>query len=401
MSNSQKRIKGFVTAPLGFKVNAVNAGIRRNKPDMGLIFSVVPAVAAGVFTRNKVKAAPVLISAGRLRKQKAQAILVNSGNANCCTGERGMRDAEALVKKTADLLKIDITGVLMASTGVIGKYLPREKMSAALPDLVKGLDFDRQEAVAKCILTTDKFTKTAEAAFNLGKSRITVGAIAKGAGMIRPDMATMLCFITTDLNISPRALKKALGEAVDMSFNRISVDGDMSTNDTVIVMANGLAGNKLVTVDTPAYKTFLKHLISICKQLAEMMVADGEGATKVIEITVKAAVSKKEARQAAYGMAESLLVKTMIAGENPNWGRIPAAVGASGVRFEEGKLEIKLQGRMVFRGAPVKVDREALINALKKKRVTIEARLNSGKAEFSVLASDLTAEYVKINTEYN
>lgn len=397
-----KEIKhGTITTPLGFRANALCCGIKKKK-DLALIYSVICANAAGVFTTNRMRAACVDIDLLNLRRGRAQAIIVNSGNANCCTGQKGKKDAWRVVSALAKQLELEKEEILVASTGVIGKFLPADKIVRSIPDLVDGLDFNKGKEAATAIMTTDTFSKQAAMEINIAGKKVRIGAVAKGAGMIRPDMATMLCFITTDANITSAALKLALKEAVDGSFNRISVDAQMSTNDSVIILANALARNPLICKQGRNLRLFTCALTFVCQKLARMIVEDAEGATKVIRILVAGARSNKEAKQAAYAVADSLLVKTMIAGANPNWGRIPAALGAAKVDFAAEKLKIALQKQVVYRNsAPGGIKREKLIKLLKKKEVEIDINLASGKHEYSLLSCDLTCEYVRINTAYN
>lgn len=397
-----KEIKhGTITTPLGFRANALCCGIKKKK-DLALIYSVICAQAAGVFTTNRVKAAPVDIDLLNLRGGRAQAIIVNSGNANCCTGQKGKKDAWRVVDALAKQLEVEGEEILIASTGVIGKFLPADKIVKAIPGLVDGLDFDKGKDVATAIMTTDTFPKQAAIEVDIAGKKVQIGAVAKGAGMIRPDMATMLCFITTDANITSAALKRALKEAVDSSFNCISVDAQMSTNDSVIILANALARNPLIHKEGRNSRLFSSALAFVCKKLARMIIEDAEGATKVIRVSIAGARTDKEAKQAAYAVADSVLVKTMIAGANPNWGRIPAALGAAKVEFAPEKLKIALQKQLVYKNAaPAGIKREKLIKLLKKKEVEIEINLGSGKYEYSLLTCDLTCEYVRINTAYN
>jgi len=398
----KKLSKGTVSSPLGFKTNALCCGIRKKKADMALIYSIVRAQAAGVFTKNKVKAAPVEIDINHLRYNAAQAIIANSGNANCCTGKKGLDDSVTIITALSKQLKLARRDILIASTGVIGKYLPLEKITKSIPKLVKGLNFNKAKAAAKAIMTTDTFSKQIAVELKIKNKPIRIGAMAKGAGMICPNMATMLCFITTDANINTAALKKALKAAVDVSFNSISIDGQMSTNDTVIIMANGLAGNAQIKQDSREFKMFSNALLFVCKELAKMIVRDGEGATKFIEILVESARTKAQAETAARAIADSLLVKTMIAGNNPNWGRIPAALGATGISMDKNKLEISLQKKVVFKNnKPAPVNSSTLIKLLKGKNISIRVKLNSGNAAYKFWSSDLTEEYVKVNMAYN
>ncbi len=290
----------------------------------------------------------------------------------------------------------------MSSTGVIGKYLSKEKIIKALPELVKGLGFNKADKTAQAIMTTDTFSKQVAVEIKIKNKPVTIAAVAKGAGMICPNMATMLCFITTDAFVKQSALKKALKIAVDESFNCISIDGEMSTNDSVIIMANGLAANAQVLENSREFKEFGQALKFVCLELAKMIVKDAEGAKKFVEINVLGAKSKKEASVAAKAIANSILVKTMIAGNNPNWGRIPAALGAADVDFKEQKLVLTLQKKVVFKnGLPVLKDRYGLIKSLKKKDIDITVNLNNGKFKHTVYSSDLTVEYVKVNMAYN
>jgi len=394
--------KGTINTPLGFKTNALNCGIKKSRPDLALIYSIVRAQCAGVFTKNKVKAAPVILGINNLKDNHAQAIIINSGNANCCTGKRGADDALLVSKLLSKELKLPAIDVLMSSTGVIGKYLSKEKIIKALPELVKGLGFNKADKTAQAIMTTDTFSKQVAVEIKIKNKPVTIAAVAKGAGMICPNMATMLCFITTDAFVKQSALKKALKIAVDESFNCISIDGEMSTNDSVIIMANGLAANAQVLENSREFKEFGQALKFVCLELAKMIVKDAEGAKKFVEINVLGAKSKKEASVAAKAIANSILVKTMIAGNNPNWGRIPAALGAADVDFKEQKLVLTLQKKVVFKnGLPVLKDRYGLIKSLKKKDIDITVNLNNGKFKHTVYSSDLTVEYVKVNMAYN
>jgi len=394
--------QGNITSPLGFKTNALCCGIKRKKQDLALIYSITQARAAGVFTTNRIKAAPVKIDIKSLKQNKAQAIIVNSGNANCCTGKTGYADAQKIVRVLAKDLDLKPNDVLIASTGVIGKYLPLNKILNNIPGLVKGLGFNKADKTALAIMTTDTYPKQLAVEIKLNGKKVTIAAVAKGAGMICPNMATMLCFITTDVHISSAGLKAALAEAVDDSFNCISVDGQMSTNDTVIILANGLALNKQIKNKGKEYRVFTKALKFLCLQLAKMIIEDAEGATKMIQVSITRARSKKEAKQAAGAIANSALVKTMIAGENPNWGRIPASLGQADISFKEEKIKISLQKKVVYQNAkPVLPDKDVLIPLLKKKQVNIDVDLNNGDYSHTVWTADLTAEYVRINTEYS
>jgi len=370
--------------PLGFKASALSCGIKRSgKPDLALIFSETPAHAAGVFTNNKLFAAPIRVSKAHLKKSgTACAIIVNSGNANSFTGRGGFKDAEKEALYLSKALGIEAKDVLVASTGIIGKRLALDKIKNAIPRLIKALSKAGMYKAARAIMTTDTFAKMASNRLSISGKEVIITGITKGAGMIAPDMATMLCFIITDANIAQRALKAALKEAVDRSFNCITIDGCMSTNDTVLILANGRAANPLIDIGSKSYYAFSSALSALCLSLAKMMVKDGEGATKFIEIRVKGALNNAQAKKAALAIANSSLFKTAIYGENPNWGRIVSAIGSSGVKVKEEDLKVKS-------------------SSLKKKDIYVEADLNIGKGETVVYTSDLTPEYIKINAEYN
>lgn len=397
-----KIIQGSVTAPLGFVANGIKSGIKKDRLDLGVIVSKVPALAAGVFTTNELKAAPVKISEARVRSGKAQAIAVNSGNANCLTGARGFKDAIGIARCVSRALWIDEKDVLVASTGVIGKPLPMDKIGPAILKLVKGLSRANERKVAEAILTTDTHPKRIAVSVKIGNKAVKIGGIAKGAGMICPNMATMLSFLTTDANIELKALRDSLEEAVENSFNAITVDGDMSTNDTVLVLANGLAGNSLIRSGTKEYKIFSDALNRVTSYLAKEMVKDAEGATKLIEIQVKGARSSDDAKKIAKHIANSNLVKTAIAGENPNIGRIASAAGSSGVKLNEAKLDIYLDGVKAVGGGNVIYKNMAKVgDILKKKEIAITVDLNRGYNSAKVLTCDLTEEYIRINARYN
>ncbi|MBI5415272.1 MAG: bifunctional glutamate N-acetyltransferase/amino-acid acetyltransferase ArgJ [Candidatus Omnitrophica bacterium] len=375
---------GGVTTPKGFRANGVAAGIKRSgKLDLALITSDVPATAAAVFTKNSIKAAPLLVSQKHLRDHKAQAIVVNSGNANCFTGKPGLAGARRTTEVVGRLLDIPGEDVVVTSTGIIGRPLPFPKIYKAAKGLVEGLSVHGAEKAAEAILTTDTCTKTAAVDLVLGGRKVTIGACAKGSGMIAPDMATMLAFITTDAAISAGMLKAALLRANDQSFNSITVDGCMSTNDMVVVLANGLAQNKPVAKAGKDFQAFVKALHYVCLDLAKKVVLDGEGATKFIEIRIRGAGDERQARKAGLAIANSVLVKTAAFGSNPNWGRVAAAVGALGIaRVTEENLKIGFSD-------------------FTRKDITINVDLNMGAAGAVVYTSDLSCEYVKINGEYN
>ncbi|RJP28195.1 MAG: bifunctional glutamate N-acetyltransferase/amino-acid acetyltransferase ArgJ [Candidatus Omnitrophota bacterium] len=369
--------------PCGFKAAAVASGIKKSgKLDLGLIISEVPAKASCVFTANKIKAAPLKIDKEHLSKSKFfQAIIVNSGNANCFTSGQGIKDASRMAAMVAEPLGLLKEAVLVASTGIIGKRMPMENVSRGIIKLFPLLSASGIDKAKKAILTTDTFAKEITVRFKIGSKVVTICGIAKGAGMISPSMATMLCFVLTDASITQRALDKSLKGAVESSFNSITVDGCMSTNDSVMVLANSLAGNKLIDKGA-AFGIFTKALNTVCLELAKLIVRDGEGATKFIRINVNGAKSYGQARKGALAIANSDLFKTAIYGQNPNFGRIVASLGASGILLNEDKIRIKA-------------------SSLAKKDINIDVYLGAGKYSATVYTSDLTPEYIKINAEYN
>lgn len=387
--------------PNGFIFATAEAAIKKpGRKDLALIYSEQEAVVAGMFTVNKVKAAPVRLDMKRIKSGKGQAIVVNSGNANACTGKQGMTDAIAMTAQTAKLLKLSQGLVYVCSTGVIGTPMPMERVTTGISGLAENIGKATMQDVAAAIMTTDTFPKIVSKRINLEGKTVTVTGICKGAGMICPNMATMLCFIMTDANISKTALAAALKDSVQLSFNRITIDGDMSTNDTVLVLANGMAGNSVVKEGSAAFKTFSSALSAICYELGKMVVQDGEGATKLIEIEIKNARNQAEAVKAALAVANSMLVKTAIYGNDANWGRIMCAIGYSGITIKEEKTDISLNGlRIVTKGLGTGRDKEAN-EKLKSRDVKIAVDLHLGKGAAKVLTCDLTEGYVKINAEY-
>lgn len=387
--------------PKGFVFSTAEAAIKKpGRKDLALIYSEKEAVAAGMFTVNKIKAAPVKLDMKRIKSGKGQAIVVNSGNANACTGKQGMADALAMTTLTAKILKLRQPLVYVCSTGVIGTPMPMERVKRGIPGLADNIGKATIEDVAAAIMTTDTFPKVVSKKIKLEGKTVTVTGICKGAGMICPNMATMLCFIMTDANISNPALEAALKDAVQLSFNRITIDGDMSTNDTVLALANGMAGNTVVKEGSAAFKTFSSALSAICYELGRMVVQDGEGATKLVEIELKNARNQAEAVKSALTIANSMLVKTAIYGNDANWGRIMAALGYSGITIKEEKIDISLNGlRIVTKGLGTGKDKEAN-ERLKNKDIKIVVDLHLGKGAAKVLTCDLTEGYVKINAEY-
>ena len=385
----------------GFKASVMAAGIKkRGGLDLGLIFSEREASAAGVFTGNKVKAAPVLVSQQNIKKGRARAIVANSGNANACTGEAGLQSARFTIERVAKELGIDPEEVLVASTGVIGAPLSTERVGKALPELVKGLSSDAVPRVAEAIMTTDSFLKLSLFEGQAGGKSYKVVGMTKGAGMIMPDMATMLCFILTDIAVDPTPLNEALVWGVERTFNRISVDGDMSPNDTVFVLANGAAGNGSLSPED--FQEFRTGLTRVMDELSTMIVRDGEGATKLIRITIKGAATPAEALTAARTLANSALVKTAFYGSDPNWGRIMAALGRSGIRMREEAVAIWVDDVMIVeKGMGRGTEPEAKAAAkMKGKEFSVTVDLHEGEFEDHITTCDLTHEYVSINADY-
>ena len=370
--------------------------------DLALLYSEVPAVAAGVFTTNRVKAAPVLVSMDRVRSGKARAILVNSGCANACTGKRGILDARTLSRSLASSLKIDPKCVLLASTGVIGKPLPLAVMENRIPSLITALSPNGLGDAALAILTTDTVPKAVIARGRINGKEITIAGLAKGAGMLSPRMATLLVFVLTDAALSAPALRKALKDGVQGSFNRITVDGDMSTNDTVLVLANGKAGNREITPATPGFKKFSLLLSDLLFSLAKMTVQDGEGVTKVVKIVVERARTLAEAEKVARAVANSPLVKTAFFGEDANWGRILCAAGYSGAPIDPDRVDISFDDvNIVRRGQGTGLEKEELATpVMKKKEYTVRLNLHRGTQSTFLFTTDFSFDYVKINASY-
>jgi len=380
-----KIVKGGVTAPKGFLANGVVSGIKRSgKMDLGIIVSVYPAITAGVFTKSSIKAAPLVVSMKNIKKGKSRAVLVNSGNANCYTGEAGLKhaqDSTALVSKF--LVGVKPTDVIVTSTGIIGKPLPYNKIVEAMPALIKGLSDQDGGKFARAIMTTDLKIKEIAVEIKIGAKKVTIAGCGKGSGMVAPNMATMLGFVTTDAQISLQLLKKALKLATERSFNSITVDGCMSTNDMVTIQASGLAGNKKIVKEDGDFKKFYEALEVVCIDLAKKIVQDGEGATKFLTINVKGAANETQARNIAKTIANSALVKTAAFGSNPNWGRVGAAVGSLGIaRINEYNMKITF-------------------SPFNKKEISIIVDLPLGKACATVYTCDFSYEYVRINGEYN
>jgi len=385
----------------GFTFSAVLAGIKKKTGlDLGLILSQGPCPAAGVFTRNSVKAAPVLTCASKLRRGVARAVIVNSGNANACTGDQGLRSAGLTCEALAQLLQIDFKHVLPCSTGVIGVPLPHETIIRALPALISGAAPSRAPAFARSILTTDTRPKSIALQATINGRSVHMLGMAKGSGMIMPDMATMLAFIVTDAAVDTKLLAALLREEAELSFNRICVDGDMSTNDTVLVMAGGASGVS-VTATSRSLQPFRAMLRRVMQELALMIVKDGEGATKLLRVAVSGARTEADAKKAALQVARSCLVKTAFFGEDFNWGRIIAAVGQSGAHCKPGRIAMHFNDiPAVHNGQAVPENRARLVRVMKKKDITLAIDLACGSKTCDVLTCDLSYEYIKINADY-
>ncbi|SEA54964.1 glutamate N-acetyltransferase [Desulfuromusa kysingii] len=392
----------LIDVPAGFRFSGMASGIKKTgKLDLGLIVSDSPANCAGVFTQNKVVAAPLILTKPRIAKGKCQAILVNSGNANACTGAEGLRVAEATMELLAGELQISTDLVSLASTGVIGELLPLSPFVDGISELVAGLSADHAQVVAEAIMTTDAFSKVASAT-EYGEQGYKVLGMAKGAGMIHPNMATMLGFVLTDAQVSLDLLNSALQQAVKKSFNSITVDGDTSTNDMVLLLANGSSDGKRIEADTPEAEIFCQHLDEVLLDLAKMIVRDGEGATKLVKIKVVGGSNVESARKVARSVATSSLVKTAFFGEDANWGRIIAAVGYSGVDVNPDRIDISFnQVPVAVNGLACGGESEAeATKVLQLDEFVVTIDLHQGEAEASYYTSDLSYEYVKINSDY-
>lgn len=395
-------VQGGVTTPAGFLAGTACAAIKKaDKRDVAVIYSSVPAAAAGVFTLNRVKAAPVIISMERLAAGNARAVVVNSGNANACNGEQGMRDALDMAAVAAVALGIPADEVLVASTGVIGKKMPMDKVLPGVRAAAGQVSPDGGHLAAQAIMTTDTYSKEAAVQLELGGKVVTIGGTAKGSGMIHPDMATMLCFITTDAAVSVTCLKKALKHAANLSFNMITVDGDSSTNDMAVILANGMAGNKSIENESVDYIYFRDALTAVCTSLAKAIARDGEGATKMIEVKVLGAATERDARLAARSVAGSSLVKAAVFGNDANWGRVICAAGYSGASFAPDKFDIFLGEVQVARdGGSLEFSEELALDVLQKDTVTITLDFKSGECGATAWGCDLSYDYVKINADY-
>ena len=396
-------VEGGVTAARGFRACGVAAGIKyKERKDMALVVADVPAAVAAVYTTNKVAAAPVQVDRERTSTGRAQAVVVNSGCANACTGETGLANAREMARLTAAALGIDEQLVLVCSTGVIGVNLPMDRIAEGSKLAVAALSREGGDDAARAIMTTDTVDKQVAVELEIEGKTVCIGGMCKGSGMIEPNMATMLGFITTDADVHPKALDQALREAVEVSFNRVVVDGDRSTNDTVILMASGAAGNQTLTPYHPQWQYFVDALTMVCLELGKKMVLDGEGATKFVTVTVKGARTVEDAQMAARAVSKSALVKTSWFGLDPNWGRVIAAVGYSGADVDDQKAQIFYgdicaydQGRVAD-----KTLLKAMQDVMRKRAFDVTVDLNLGRGEDRVYTCDFSYDYVKINAEY-
>lgn len=386
----------------GFFANGLHCGIKKNgKKDLSLFYSEKPCIASGVFTKNIFKAAPVIVSQKNI-KNKIHCIVANSGCANACTGERGISDAKKICELTADKLNVKPENILVASTGVIGQYLPMAKIKIGIKNLTQELKNSRTQELSAVegIMTTDTIIKVQSSEFRVQGSNITIWGCAKGSGMIEPNLATMLSFILTDAQITKEALSRALKIATELSFNCLTVDGDTSTNDTVFVLANGAAKNKLIS-DGKNFQLFCAQLTAVCIELTKMLARDGEGATKLINVNVRGAKNIYDAKKIAKTVANSPLVKTAIFGNDANWGRIVAAIGRSEVKVDSKKVDVSFGNLCVFKkGRPVSFSEEIAKKIILQKVVSININLNSGNKTTTVYTCDFSEDYIKINASY-
>lgn len=394
--------RGGITLPKGFRAAGMHCGVKKVKKDLALIVSDVPATAAAVFTLNKVQAAPVMLSKQHFALRRAfRAIVVNSGNANACTGERGFEHACTMADVAAETLGIYPAEVFVASTGVIGEPLPIAKITNGIRQLGEVLSAGAYESAAEAILTTDTFMKSATATFTIDGKEVHIGGIAKGSGMIHPNMATMLGFITTDATFEPDVFQDLLKEKVDKTFNRIVVDGDTSTNDMAVALANGESGIAPLQPGSASFRRFAEEFEHVLRKLALDIVRDGEGATKLVEITVEGALSDSDAVRAAKAVALSPLVKTAIHGEDANWGRIIAAVGYAGIEFDPAQCEIVINNLPILcKNYVVPLSNQEANKSLKTDFVDLRVRLHAGKGTATVWTCDFSEEYVVINGSY-
>jgi glutamate N-acetyltransferase/amino-acid N-acetyltransferase len=412
VTEAAREVAGGVTAPAGFVAGTAACGIKAftagesaipadARDDLAVVFSDRPCDAGGVFTTNRVKAAPVIIDNLHLQQNRVQAFVVNSGNANACTGAQGFRDALQMAKLAADRLDLDPPQVLVSSTGVIGRFLPMPAIKRGIAEACAALAPDAGDLVARAIMTTDTAPKTAAVELEIAGKTVRVGGVAKGAGMIHPNLATMLAFVTTDAAVETGTMRALARSVADRSFNQVTVDGDSSTNDTFLLLANGAAGNAPIALETPEAADLEAALAAVSRQLARAIARDGEGATRLISVRVSGAVDAGEARLAARAVAASSLVKTAIHGGDPNWGRIVCALGYSGAELALDRLQLRIAGLEIFaRGAALEVDLDQVAAAFRKPEIEIDVHLGLGEGESEAWGCDLSEEYVRINAEY-
>lgn len=400
---SEASAKMGVTYPKGFQAAGVKAGIKKSgNLDVAVIYTEKKAAVAGTFTKNAVAAAPVHVSKTVVATHTAHAIVANAGCANACTGAQGEADAAAMQKIAADALGCTSADIIVGSTGIIGQLLPMDKVEQGIHAAVKELSVDGSMDAGNAIITTDTYSKAGAASVMIGGKEVRFGIIAKGSGMIRPDMATVLCFITTDADIDGVLLQDALSEVIEHSLNMISIDGDMSTNDMAIVLANGAAGNPKITEKNADYEVFKETLLALCQGISEKIAADGEGATKFITVHVKGAKSFVDAKTVGMSVANSPLVKTAFFGEDPNWGRVICAVGYAGVPMDPNHTTVKFGGIPVYvDGMGASYDADALRAVMTAHDIVVEIDLKDGTEEAKVWTCDFSYEYVKINGEYH
>ena len=401
-----KMMEGGVTAAQGFVAGGIHCGVRKNKskPDLAMIYSEKPCTAAAVYTRNLVKGAPILVTQKNLADGTAKAVICNSGNANTCNTD-GVEKAEAMCQLAAKALGIAPQDVVVASTGVIGQVLPLEPIQEGIPELVKTLSPEGSLAAATAIMTTDTIPKEAAAQVEIGGKTVTLGGISKGSGMIHPNMATMLCFVTTDCAITPEMLDKAIHQVTEKTFNMISIDGDTSTNDTFAILANGTAGNETIAAPGPDYDAFVEALEAVCRQLSKLMAGDGEGATKLLVCQVEGAADPETAKVVAKSVICSTLFKAAMFGADANWGRVLCAIGYSGAAVDVHKIDVsfrsaKGQVDVCQNGAGIPFSEEKASEVLGEKEIDILVHLHMGQEQAEAYGCDLTYDYVKINGDY-
>ena len=401
-----KMMEGGVTAAQGFVAGGIHCGVRKNKskPDLAMIYSEKPCTAAAVYTRNLVKGAPILVTQKNLADGTAKAVICNSGNANTCNAD-GVEKAEAMCQLAAKALGIAPQDVVVASTGVIGQVLPLEPIQEGIPELVKTLSPEGSLAAATAIMTTDTIPKEAAAQVEIGGKTVTLGGISKGSGMIHPNMATMLCFVTTDCAISPEMLQRAIHQVTETTFNMISIDGDTSTNDTFAILANGAAGNQEITAPGPDYDAFVEALEAVCRKLSKLMAGDGEGATKLLICQTEGAATLDAARTVAKSVICSTLFKAAMFGADANWGRVLCAIGYSGAAVDVNKIDVSFRtakGRVDVckNGAGIPFSEEEASLVLGEREIEILIHLHMGQERAEAYGCDLTYDYVKINGDY-